>query len=330
MDPSHSPRHRDPNVHPSRPILRPRDGGSRRSNGPSVQFQTLPTPLPRPATADSQPTHQSRMPQHGQVSSRHTLRPEDMTMQQLRSQRSVPTPQPARRRSLSQPATSRHPEPMPPLTRPTGKAEEYPEIETIMFGKWAVGAGYGPVLEPRLIAGLKILPVLNPMFSAPSSSSDYLVWNMMFDPSTARRVRNGVEEEFDSFRYEPASSPRMTILNVISPSFPWVLDLRSSDLNVGVTVGDVLSELFLYLQVGLKTVELNRISPQDRASIMEANRMRKELVPEESFGLQLLDWLLGKTQFAGLLQDSRYVEERSMPLLPDLYVVLTKMPISTH
>ncbi len=141
MDPSHSPRHRDPNVHPSRPILRPRDGGSRRSDGPSVQFQTLPSPLPRPATADSQRTHQSRMPQRGQVSSRHMLRPEDMTTQQRPSQRSLSTPQPARRRSLSHPATSRDPEPIPPLTRPTGKVEECPEIETVMFGKWAFGAG---------------------------------------------------------------------------------------------------------------------------------------------------------------------------------------------
>ncbi len=142
MDPSHSPRHRDPNVHPSRPILRPRDGGSRRSDGPSVQFQTLPSPLPRPATADSPPTHQSRIPQRGQVSSRHTLRSEDMTTQQLRSQRSLPTPQPARQRSLSHPAAAHRPELVPPISpRPTGRAEECPEIETVMFGKWAVGAG---------------------------------------------------------------------------------------------------------------------------------------------------------------------------------------------
>ncbi|KAK0483061.1 hypothetical protein EDD18DRAFT_1432401 [Armillaria luteobubalina] len=311
MDPCHSPRHRDPNVHPSRPILKPRDGGSRRSDGPSVQFETLPAPLPRPATADSQPTHHSRTPQRGQ----------------LRSQRSLPTPQPARQRSLSHPAASRHPEPTPPLTRPTGKAEEYPEIETVMFGKWAIGPGYGPVLEPRIIATLKILPVLNPVLLAPSPDSDHIVWNMICHPSTAKRVRGGVEEPFDSFRYEPASSPRLTTFNVISPSFPWIIDLQPRDSNIGVTVGDVLSELFFYLQVALKPTELDRASPEYRASIVETSVTRKALVPEESFGLQLIDWTLGKTQFLRLERDEKYMTVRCMPSSPDLYVVRTMIPV---
>ncbi|KAK0195987.1 hypothetical protein F5146DRAFT_1133426 [Armillaria mellea] len=327
MDPSHSPRHRDPNVHPSRPILRSGDGGSRRNDPPSVQFQTLPSPLPRPTTADSQPTHHSRILQRGQASSRHSLRSEDLTTQQLRSQRTALTPQPARRRSLSHPATTRHPGPIPPLTRPTGKAEEYPEIETVMFGKWAVGVGYGPVLEPCSIASLKILPVLNPVLLAPSPDSDHIVWNMISHPSTAKRVRDGVEEPFDSFRYEPASSPRLTTLNVISPSFPWIIDLRPRDSNVGVTVGDVLSELFFYLQVALRSVELDRTSPEYRASIVETSVARKELVPEESFGLQLIDWTLGKTQFLRLEWDEKYMTERHMPASPDLYVVRTTTPV---
>ncbi|KAK0459279.1 uncharacterized protein EV420DRAFT_313166 [Desarmillaria tabescens] len=192
-----------------------------------------------------------------------------------------------------------------------------------MFSKWAVGAGYGPVLEPRVVSSLKILPILNPVFSGPSSGSDHIIWNMMFHPSTAKRVRDGVEEPFESFRYEPASSPRMSIFNVISPSFPWILDLRSKDPNVGVTVGDVLSELFLYFQVGLNSVELDRVSSQYRALIVEANGARRGSVSEENFGLQLLDWLLGSTQFMGLLRDAKYIEERNMPLSPDLYVVLT-------
>ncbi|KAK0454358.1 hypothetical protein EV421DRAFT_412745 [Armillaria borealis] len=329
MDPGHSPRHRDPNVHPSRPILRSGGGGSRRNDGPSVQFQTLPTPSPRPATADSQPTHHSRITRRVQVPSRHVLRPEDLTTQQLRSQRSLATSEPARRRSLSHPASSRDTEPIPRLTRPTGKAEDCPEIETVMFGKWAVGPSYGPVLEPRTAAILQLSPILNPVFSSTSSSNDYLVWNMIFDPSTAKRVHDGVEEPFESFRHEPACFPRMTILNVISPSFPWILDLRSSDPNTGVTVGDVLSEIFLYLEVGLSSVELDRVPSQYRTAIAEAYRTRIGLVPEESFGFQLLDWLVGNTQFMGLSRDIDYIQERHMPVLPDLYVVLTTTPIPT-
>ncbi|KAK0495030.1 hypothetical protein EDD18DRAFT_1173645 [Armillaria luteobubalina] len=329
MDPSHSPRHRDPNVHPSRPILKPRDGGSRRSDGPSVQFETLPTPLPRPATADPQPSPQSRMPEHGKVPSRHAFWAEDLTTQQLRSRQASnpPTPQPARQRSLSHPAADNHRELLSPLTRPTGKAEECPEIETIMLGKWAIGVGYGPVLEPRIIASLKILPVLNPVLLAPLSEGDHIVWNMISHPSTAKRVGDGFEQPFEAFRYEPASFPRLTILNVISPSFPWIINLRSGDLNVGVTVGDVLLGIFFYLQVALKSVELDRICPQYRASIMETSIARKQLISEESFGLQLIDWMLGKTQFLGLERDTTYITERRMLSSPDLYVLCTKMPV---
>ncbi|KAK0226519.1 hypothetical protein IW262DRAFT_1480592 [Armillaria fumosa] len=329
MDPSHSPRHRDPNVHPSRPILRPRDGGSRRSDGPSVQFDTLPTPLPRPATAYPQPSPQSRMPERGKVSSRHAFWPEDLTTQQLRSQQASnpPTPQPARRRSLSHPAAANRRELVLPLARPTGKAEECPEIETVMLGKWAIGVGYGPVLEPRIISILKILPVLNPVLLSPLSEGDHIVWNMISHPSTAKRVRDGFEQPFDAFRYEPASFPRLTILNVISPSFPWIINLRSGDSNVGVTVGDVLLGIFFYLQVALKSVELDRISPQYRASITETSIARKQLIQEESFGLQLIDWMLGRTQFSGLERDTTYITERHMLSSPDLYVLHTTMPV---
>ncbi len=58
-----------------------------------------------------------------------------------------------------------------------------------------------------------------------------------------------------------------------------ILDLRSKDPNVGVTVGDVLSELFLYFQVGLNSVELDRVSSEYRASIMEANSTRRGACP---------------------------------------------------
>lgn len=186
-----------------------------------------------------------------------------------------------------------------------------------------------PVLEPRTAAILQLSPILNPVFSSPSFSNDYLVWNMMFDPSTAKRIHNGVEEPFESFRHEPASFPRMTIFNVISPSFPWILDLRSSDPNTGVTVGDVLSEISLYLEVGLSSVELDRVPSKYRTAIAEAYRTRKGLVSEESPGFQLLDWLVGNTQFMGLSRDIDYIQERHMPVLPDLYVVLTTTPIPT-
>ncbi|KAK0212297.1 hypothetical protein DFS33DRAFT_1280551 [Desarmillaria ectypa] len=325
MDPSNSPRHRDPNVYPSRPILR--DGGSRRSDGPSVQFQTLPTPSPRPATADSQPTHQTGIPQHGQVSSRHALRPEDLPTQQLRSQRasSLSSPQSARRRSLSHPAVARRPESIPPLTRPTGKAEECPEIEAVVFGKWTAGAGYGPVLDPRTVASLQIFPILNPVLASPSSGDDHLVWNMIFHPSTAIRVRAGVEEPFDSFRYEPASCPRMTIFNVVSPSFPWMLDLRSENLDVGVTIGDILMELFTYLHVGLGPMELGGVSEAYEGLMRVANHTRKGLLSShERFGFQLIDWMLGNTHFSALSYDKHYLIKRSLPVAPDMLVLTTR------
>ncbi len=148
---------------------------------------------------------------------------------------------------------------------------------------------------------------------------------MIFHPSTATRVRAGVEEPFDLFRYEPASSPRMTTFNVVSPSFPWMLDLRSGNLDVGVTIGDILMELFTYLHVGLGPMELEGVSEGYEGLMRTANQTRKGLLSShERFGFQLIDWMLGNTHFSALGYDKHYLTERSLSVSPDMLVLTTR------
>ncbi|KAG7445136.1 uncharacterized protein BT62DRAFT_933559 [Guyanagaster necrorhizus] len=79
---------------------------------------------------------------------------------------------------------------------------------------------------------------------------------MTYPPETAIRARNGVQEAFDAFCFEPATFPRMLRLNIVSRCHPWEFIVKSHDDSAGVTVGDVLRILFMYLSVGLNDIDL--------------------------------------------------------------------------
>ncbi|KAK0466819.1 uncharacterized protein EV420DRAFT_1505533 [Desarmillaria tabescens] len=315
MDPNHNPRHRDAKAPAVRSILRP-SSASRRSppqEGPSVRFQTSPS-RPSSSESSSQSIYTLEIPQDGPIpplllpatqSRRHL---EALVLQlaaQLRAQRIAS-------QSLQE-----------PFTRPEGKADEFPEFRDIMLDKWTAGPGYGPVLNAESVAKLRLHPLLHPVLSSPPSDDDHLIWNMIYPPSTAERVRKNVREAFDSFRLEPATLPRVSILHIASRRMPWVFIVRPDDDAVGVTVGDVLTVLARYLSVHLNEADLSSTTVEHRKAIVASHEARMQILQSErKLSIQVVDWMVGHTHFTGFFHDVEYLEGRFPDTPTNLHIVL--------
>ncbi len=329
MDPDHSPRHRDTKSPTLRSILRP-SSGSRRSSpqeGPSVQFQT---PLSR-SPSSNQSISVSQIPLDGPIppvilpATQDSHQLEQLALQlvaQLRRQRITPSPT----RKV--------------FPRPEGKPDDFPEFRDTMPDKWTVGLGCasslitiaisdsssvdGPILDVESVAKLRLHPMLHPILRSTSSDDDHIVWNMIYPPETAIRARKDVQEPYDAFRFEPATFPRVARLNIVSRCHPWEFIVRSYDDSAGVTVGDVLRILFMYLSVGLKEIDLQATSAEHRQAITAAHDARTRVLPpdkELNRNITILDWI-GQTHFTGFIHDIEYLEGRFRDIPSNLHIIL--------
>ncbi len=136
-------------------------------------------------------------------------------------------------------------------------------------------------------------------------------------------VRENVQDPFDTFCLLPATFPRVLKLHLASRCHPWEFVVRAKDKSAGVTVGDMLTVLFRYLSVGLNEIDLQSTSIEHRQAIISAHEARVQtLQPEEEFDITALDWMVGRTHFAGFVHDIEYLERRFNDTPSNLHVVL--------
>ncbi|KAK0188522.1 hypothetical protein F5146DRAFT_1225290 [Armillaria mellea] len=312
MDSSHTVRRRDTTQPTLRSILRHPSGSCRPppQGNLSVQFQTS-SSRPSSSESSSQPISMSEIPRDGPIppvilpATQSNQQLEELVLNfaaQLRAQRAEP------RQKL--------------FTRPEGSIDEFPEFRNAMLDRWTAGPGYGPVLDTESVVKLHLHPSLHPALSS-TSSSDRIIWNMIFPPSTAERVRENVRESFDSFRLEPATFPRVSILHIVSRRLPWVFNVTPDDDAVGVTVGDVLSDLALRLSLHAGEVDLRSITIEHRQALIASKEARAQILQSEhKVGIQVVDWMVGHTHFTGFNHDIEYLEGRRLDAPLNLYIVL--------
>lgn len=208
--------------------------------------------------------------------------------------------------------------------RPGGKPDGFPEFRDAM-PDWTAGVDHGPILDSESVAKLGLHPTLHPILRSTSSDDDYIVWNMIYPEETAIRARKDVQEPYDAFCSEPATFPRVSLLNIVSRSHPWEFIVRAYDDSVGVTIGDVLRTLFMYLSVSLKEVDLKTISSEHRQAITAAYDARTRALPpdkELKRKTTILDWIGQETHFAGFVHDIEYLEGRFRDTPSNLYIIL--------
>jgi hypothetical protein len=164
----------------------------------------------------------------------------------------------------------------------------------------------GPVLEPFLISVLKADVVVNPLLASNADSgSEYLNWNMLWPSSYCSRSSDPPHTTWSRGRGEPATFPRLTCVRIISQAFPWMITVKASDMNVGVTCADIIDTTDDFLHNMVKKEEFESAPKQKKRDLTAAYRLNRSTAPgvpgdRLGEGIRRLDWLCKHTFFSGI------------------------------
>lgn len=164
----------------------------------------------------------------------------------------------------------------------------------------------GPILRPR--DAMKLGPLrINPRICS-TGDGPLVRWDVTQPPTSAVIVHDGRVIPFDDFRYEPATSPRITHVKTISRLMEWDWRISSKIEEMGVTVGDLLIALSVVLPVRMSQWDMKSLSEEARESAIRTYEARR---PGEGKGPQIYDLLSGNTLFGGWVHDQDYERERN-------------------
>ena len=175
----------------------------------------------------------------------------------------------------------------------------------------------GPVYNARMATLLDTTFEVNPVLRhlPPQSDDNRLEYNILFSLSTASLFKDKQEISWVDGRDEPAVLPRLETLTLISEHFPWMIHVKASDVDVGVTCADVMEALYKDLHKSFSRDEVNRWSKGrlDKISaVYHYNRQAKEGVPGGALGkgFRRVDYLSEYTIFDGIQYDEAMARER--------------------
>lgn len=175
----------------------------------------------------------------------------------------------------------------------------------------------GPVHNARTATLLDTTFEVNPILRhlPPQSDENRLEYNVLFSLSTASLFKDKQEISWVDGRDEPAVLPRLETLTLISEHFPWMIYVKASDADVGVTCADVMEALNKDLHKSFSKDEVDKWSKgrlEKISAVYHYNRKAKEGVPGGALGkgFRRVDYLSEYTIFDGIEYDDAMARER--------------------
>ncbi|KIJ49505.1 hypothetical protein M422DRAFT_65999 [Sphaerobolus stellatus SS14] len=161
-----------------------------------------------------------------------------------------------------------------------------------------------PEVAPRPSIWSPLHPLLSPDNKA--------VFDIRLDPTILLPI-HGISE--------PATLSGARCLRLVSPHFPWTLEVRSRNPQGPITCSDIFFALHTALSLPLTNSEWSLADDARKNSIMRANRNRRGGSVRR---LRRIDWLGSKVYFKGLTKDDGLGRSRLLPeddFWPDTWVV---------
>ncbi|KAF9010987.1 hypothetical protein BDZ89DRAFT_1077970 [Hymenopellis radicata] len=328
MDPAHPLPARDSHAkQPPRSILK--SSGARRdahaqsgsSSPPQVQFKDPPPP-PKPRLySKSSLRHQKPIENVGQIPNNGPVPPVTLPATASRDELEIMAFQLAahlRELRIAE-EEARRKQDAQRLPRPTGCPDDFPEFKKILMGPWVAGSVYGPVFEPTIIVRARNSVKVNPVLDV---ASHHLVWDMKSSFEKAKCFSARGEIALDSILGQPATSPRLSDLCIVSQSFSWALRVSAEEQSIGITVGDILHFLDEFFSVPLGDRDLREATSSHRAAMIAAHseRISRSSGPSR---ICVYDWLLGKTTFDGIAHDPNHTRADFLGRRGEVYIVLS-------
>ncbi|KII89333.1 hypothetical protein PLICRDRAFT_109835 [Plicaturopsis crispa FD-325 SS-3] len=189
----------------------------------------------------------------------------------------------------------------------------------------------GPVLTMTLASAVLVEPSINPLLLPPNDEGrTFIEWNMLYPHSYARPSLPLSTESWSDLLREPATFPRLSNMHIISPAFPWTIDIRAETQDVALTCHDVIEQLHKFLYKFITDFDMDTAPPKHRHAMWEsfdASRTPPDGLPGRLLinkvfnGLRRVEWLCGTTVFLGLDSNNTYIRQRLNTVLPGTFVL---------
>ncbi len=174
------------------------------------------------------------------------------------------------------------------------------------------------MLEPFLIHRLGAPVQLNPALMPPPDNDvgrEYLKWDLRHPTNTCQSSKDRGNVSWSSGRDEPATFPRTTCLYLVCKFVPFMITVPAHDRNVGVTCGEVIEHISMYMHRRIAKEEFASLSPALRDPAGKSyyhNRSTHPGAPGGALGQGMLkmDLLCSRTHFGGIQENERVVMER--------------------
>lgn len=174
------------------------------------------------------------------------------------------------------------------------------------------------MLDAFLVKVVKAKVELNPLLAPPPDRPDerpYLKWNMLFPTAQCQRSSDPGHRSWADGRHAPATWPRVKSLRILSHNFPWELQVQASDIELGVTCGDVIEAIHDFMYGRVSNQQLENATAAHKRLVGQSywhNRSTAHGVPGGRLYNTLLrcDWLGLQTMFGGIVQaDERLIQD---------------------
>ncbi|KAJ7891330.1 hypothetical protein B0H14DRAFT_2335810, partial [Mycena olivaceomarginata] len=188
-------------------------------------------------------------------------------------------------------------------------------------------------------AQVELNPLIAPPVDNPPAGTNppYLKWNMLFPSNRCQRSDESPHISWSNGRHEPATFPRVTVLQLVSESFPWVIKIAARQRDIGVTCGEVIDYISRDMFQLTGQAEYEALSSGRKRIVSEAyrhNRSRADGVPGGQLnpGMLRLDWIGGDTMFGGVKVNEGLVRRVCGDLLPCTFqlVCLRRYPMTAE
>jgi hypothetical protein len=154
----------------------------------------------------------------------------------------------------------------------------------------------------------------------PEPEQGFIRWDMRYNIRNASFSTDSTMRSWTRGRSSAAVWPPTTDLVILSPAFPWSIEIHDP---AGITLGRVMDTIDAELHRRVSGSEMPPDREQARRLAASYHQNREELRNVLMEGMLRVDFLGERTQFGGLFQDEKLLGERmnSRPL-PHVFSLL--------
>ena len=157
---------------------------------------------------------------------------------------------------------------------------------------------------------------------------------MLFPTSTIQRSIDPSHVSWSKGRDAPATFPRLNELRIVSETTLWIIKVKASKEDIGVTCAEVIEAIARDLYKNTGKADFEVLPPQVRHEVRAAYKHNRSPLPNVpggmlGVGLKRLDFLRKNSIFGGIEFNERVIRKVFSDIMPGVFVLKCRQNMMT-